>query len=146
MEAAVDVNSAELARAMTALVRAFGLHRPEQTPCGEPIGVAEAHTLIDLSEIKALSQGELAQRLRLEKSTISRLVRQLVARGWVERTALPEDGRVMMVRLSKEGRKAAERLLQARRAKFTRLLAAIPQANRSAVIEAISTLAEAAGD
>ena len=146
MEAAVDVNSAELARAMTALVRAFGLHRPEQTPCGEPIGVAEAHTLIDLSEIKALSQGELAQRLRLEKSTISRLVRQLIVRGWVERTPLPEDGRVMMVRLSKEGRKAAERLLQARRAKFTRLLAAIPQANRSAVIEAISTLAEAAGD
>ena len=69
-----------------------------------------------------------------------------MVRGWVERTPLPEDGRVMMVRLSKEGRKAAERLLQARRAKFTRLLAAIPQANRSAVIEAISTLAEAAGD
>ena len=108
MEAAVDVNSAELARAMTALVRAFGLHRPEQTPCGEPIGVAEAHTLIDLSEIKALSQGELAQRLRLEKSTISRLVRQLMVRGWVERTPLPEDGRVMMVRLSEEGRKAAD--------------------------------------
>ena len=36
--------------------------------------VAEAHTLIDLAEIKALSQGELAERLHLEKSTISRLV------------------------------------------------------------------------
>ena len=76
----------------------------------------------------------------------TRIVRHLMARGWVERTPLLEDGRVMMVRLSKEGRKAAERLLQARRAKFTRLLAAIPQANRSAVVEAISTLAEAAGD
>ena len=53
MQAATDVNSAELARAMTALVRAFGLHRPEETPCGEPITVAEAHTLIDLSEINA---------------------------------------------------------------------------------------------
>jgi hypothetical protein len=31
------------------------LHHPEETPCGEPIGVAEAHTLIDLSEVKALS-------------------------------------------------------------------------------------------
>jgi DNA-binding MarR family transcriptional regulator len=112
----------------------------------EPIGVAEAHTLIDLSEIKALSQGELAERLRLEKSTISRLVRQLMARGWVERTPLREDGRVMMVRLSKEGRKAAERLLQARRARFSRLLAAIPEAKRSAVVEAISTLVEAADD
>jgi len=52
----------------------------------------------------------------------------------------------MMVRLSKEGRKAAERLLQARQAKFARFLAAIPQAKRSAVVQAISTLAEAAGD
>ena len=146
MQAAIDVNSAELARAMTTLVRAFGLHRPEETPCGEPITVAEAHTLIDLSEIKALSQGELAERLHLEKSTISRLVRQLLARGWVERTPLPEDGRVMMIRLSKEGRKAAERLLQARRAKFARLLAAIPQSKRCAVVQAISSLAEAAGD
>jgi DNA-binding MarR family transcriptional regulator len=82
----------------------------------------------------------------LEKSTISRLVAQLIARGWIERTPLAKDGRVMMVRLSKEGRKAAERLLQARRAKFTRLLAAIPQAKRSAVVEAISILAEAAVD
>jgi DNA-binding MarR family transcriptional regulator len=131
---------------MTALVRAFGLHRPEETPCGEPIAVAEAHTLIDLSEIKALSQGELAKRLHLEKSTISRLVRQLMARGWIERAPFAEDGRVMIVRLSNEGRKAAERLLQARRARFTRLLAAIPQAKRSAVVEAVSILAEAAGD
>jgi DNA-binding MarR family transcriptional regulator len=146
MQAAIDVNSAELARAMTALVRAFGLHRPEKTPCGAPIAVAEAHTLIDLSEISALNQGELAERLHLEKSTISRLVRQLMVRGWIERTPLPEDGRVMMVRLSKEGRKVAERLLQARRAKFTRLLAAIPETKRSGVIEAISTLAEAASD
>jgi len=73
-------------------------------------------------------------------------VRQLIARGWIERTPLPADGRVMMVRLSKEGRKAAERLLQARQAKFARFLAAIPQAKRSAVVQAISTLAEAAGD
>jgi DNA-binding MarR family transcriptional regulator len=54
---------------------------------------------IDLSEIKAVGQGELAERLHLEKSTISRLVRQLIARGWVGRAPLPNDGRVMMVRL-----------------------------------------------
>jgi DNA-binding MarR family transcriptional regulator len=47
-----------------------------------------------------------------------------------------------MVRLSNEGRKLAERLLQAGRAKFTRILAAIPETKRSGVIEAISTLAE----
>jgi hypothetical protein len=52
----------------------------------------------------------------------------------------------MMVRLSKEGRKAAERLLEARRVKFTRLSAAIPEAKRSAVVDAISILAEAAVD
>ena len=59
---------------MTALVRAFGLHRPEETPVVSLLWGAEAHPPIDLSEIKAGGQGELAERLHLEKSTISRLV------------------------------------------------------------------------
>ncbi|WP_090759491.1 MarR family transcriptional regulator [Nonomuraea maritima] len=40
-----------------------------------------------------MRQSELAQRLRLEKSTTSRLVTQLINRGRVERTPAPGDGR-----------------------------------------------------
>ena len=50
---------------MIALIRAFGLHRPDQTPCGKPVSVAEAHTLMELTREEPLSQNELALRLQL---------------------------------------------------------------------------------
>jgi DNA-binding MarR family transcriptional regulator len=46
-----------------------GLHKPDQTPCGQPVTVAEVHALMDLTTFGPAHQGELAARLQLEKST-----------------------------------------------------------------------------
>ena len=70
-----------------AFFRFFGLHKPDQTPCGQPVSVAEAHALMDL-EFGPMRQGELAVRLQLEKSTVSRLVRQMDAHGWIQRNSI----------------------------------------------------------
>jgi hypothetical protein len=35
----------ELQERMIGLVRAFGLHKPDETPCGQPVAVAGAHAL-----------------------------------------------------------------------------------------------------
>ena len=136
--------TAELARSMVDFVRAFGLHRPEETPCGEAIPVAEAHALMDLAG-GPLSHGQLAIRLRLEKSTVTRIVRQLQKRGWVERFGSERDGRVMFVRLTRKGRAAARRLEGARHVKFERLMAAIPPEQRASVIETLEVLRDAMG-
>ena len=45
------------------------LTRPDRTPCGQPVTVAEAHALIELSSEPGLSQNGLAARLQLEKSS-----------------------------------------------------------------------------
>jgi hypothetical protein len=37
---------------LIALIRVFGLHRPDQTPCGKPVAVAEAHALMEWSSPK----------------------------------------------------------------------------------------------
>ncbi len=39
-----------LAADMVGFVRAFGLHRPAETPCALPIPLGEAHALMDLAE------------------------------------------------------------------------------------------------
>jgi DNA-binding MarR family transcriptional regulator len=132
----------ELARSMVNFVRAFGLHRPEETPCGEAIPVAEAHALMDLAA-GPLSHGQLAIRLRLEKSTVTRLVRQLEKRRWVERYGSERDSRVKFIRLTAKGRAAWRRLETARHAKFERLMAAIPAKQRSSVIETLELLRDA---
>ena len=102
-----DPKSKELAAAMVALVRSFGLHRPDETPCGQPVPVAEAHALMDLAAEGPLNHGELAARLRLEKSTVSRLVRQLEKRKWIKRTPAVSDRRVIQIQLTLAGKAAA---------------------------------------
>lgn len=132
-----------LQKQMVALVRAFGLHRPEQTPCGKPVAVAEAHALMDLAQHPQLAQHELATRLRLGKSTVSRLVGQMEERGWVTRSRSTADGRVLLLELTEAGRSQAEELAQARQAKFARVLAAIPAEQRGMVVEMLGVLVEA---
>jgi len=143
MKRQADIGAADLGRSMVALVRAFGLHRPTETPCGEAIPVGEAHALMDLAERGPMSHGSLATSLRLEKSTVSRLVRQMDKRGWIERYGASGDGRVVLIRLSRKGRGAAARLDNARRAKFETLLAGIPKDKRSSTIAALEVLRKA---
>ncbi len=48
---------------------------------------------------------ELAARLRVEPSTATRAVQRLENDGLVERFTSPEDGRVVLVRITDEGRR-----------------------------------------
>lgn len=128
---------------MIALIRALGLHQPDRTPCGKPVSVAEAHALLELSRHAPLAQRDLAVWLRLEKSTVSRLVTQLVAQGWVQRAPSSSDGRVLLLSLTPEGQRIAGDLAAARRARFARLLQAIPAARRDEIAGALGLLVEA---
>jgi DNA-binding MarR family transcriptional regulator len=143
MKKKLDSSASDLANAMVALVRAFGLHRPNETPCGAPVPVAEAHAIMDLAAAGPMNHGQLAVRLRLEKSTVSRLVRQLEKRNWIERTSAKHDRRVVQIRLTAAGKRAAKRLAAARHSKFDELLAAIPKQKRRFILEAMSDLVAA---
>ncbi|MFG1942655.1 MarR family winged helix-turn-helix transcriptional regulator [Nonomuraea sp. NPDC048826] len=133
----------DLQEAVSRFVRAFGLHQPDRTPCGRPIPVSEAHALGELARDGALRQSELTQRLRLEKSTTSRLVTQLINRGWAERVPAPDDGRGVLVRLTPAGVKAAGQLAEARAARFSSILDRVPENERAGVLHALTILTEA---
>ena len=143
MQTGYEVNTKELLESVVAFVRSFGLHKPDQTPCGQPVAVAEAHALMDLAAFGSMRQGELAARLQLEKSTVSRLVRQMEAHGWIQRNSDHHDGRAVLLRLTRQGRETATEIARARREKFARILAAIPEDKRSMVMEAIAILERA---
>lgn len=137
------MNEYELQEQMMALVRTFGLHKPEETPCGRGVTVAAAYTLTELAKEKQLSQNELVQRLNLAKSSVSRLVDKLVKRGWIARERSLEDGRVWLLSLTDEGQSTAENLTQARQAKFAQVLAHIPQEEQKNVLHALEVLVQA---
>jgi DNA-binding MarR family transcriptional regulator len=131
---------------LAAFIRAFGLHQPERTPCGVPIPVSEAHAMLELERDGPMAQHELGARLRLEKSTVSRLVGQLESRGWVARSRGARDGRVTMLELTDAGRQSAVQLGAARADRFTRLLEAIPPDERTLVLDGLTILVEALRD
>lgn len=133
----------QLQEAVARFVRAFGLHQPDQTPCGRPVPVSEAHALGELARDGALRQSDLAHRLRLEKSTTSRLVTQLINRGWAERTPAPDDGRGVLVQLTPAGVNAVTQLAEARAERFSSLLDRIPEDERDDVLRALDILTEA---
>ncbi|MBQ0977180.1 MarR family winged helix-turn-helix transcriptional regulator [Micromonospora sp. M61] len=132
--------------ALMRFVRNFGLHQPDRTPCGQPLPVSEAHAMVEIAREAQIRQVELARRLRLEKSTVSRLVTNLVNRGWVHRETAEGDGRGVLLLLTAAGTTAAARQADARRDRLTTLLDRVPDDQRAAVVRALQTLAEATNE
>lgn len=98
---------------------------------------------MELSNGQPPSQNELSTRLSLEKSTVSRLVKILERRGWLQRSRNEADRRVMQLTLTDAGQRAADQLATARREKFDRILSAIPKAQQAVVLDSLNILVEA---
>ena len=70
-------DAAELHRLFMDLARLAGLLQPDEAGAGHPISLSQAFALHELAFENGLSQRELAERLRLEKSSVSRLAAEL---------------------------------------------------------------------
>lgn len=78
---------------------------------GAELSHAQLELLIELYERGELPAGELAAAARLSPATVTQMLDHLAAAGHVERVRSPEDRRVVVSRLTQEGR----RLLIAKR-------------------------------
>lgn len=139
-------DSIELQKRMIELVRSFRLHQPDQTPCGVSIAVSDAHALAEISESPSLTQGDLAERLRLEKSTVSRLAEKLERLGWVAREQDQLDRRVVRLDLTDSGRRLVDQLKEARTNKFAQVMSQIPPHQRNTVLQSLDVLIQAMGE
>jgi DNA-binding MarR family transcriptional regulator len=142
---AADASATAFADAFVEFVRGFGLLAADRTPCGAPLSPAEAHALTVLRSGR-MSQRALGERLKLSKSTTSRLVDQLTARGWVDRAADPADGRVQLVGPTEAGQRVAADVARRRADRLGALLDRVPEAQRPAVTHALRLLEEASRD
>ena len=129
---------------MLQLVRSLGLHKPDQTPCGQPVSVAEAHALLEIAREPGLTQNNLASRLGLEKSTVSRIAGMLERRRWIRRVRDERDARFVRLHLTQHGIKANVRIAESRRGKFERIFRGIPPDRRRSIVESLALLSEVA--
>lgn len=91
------------------LVRSEGLLEPHDH-AGLRVSVSEILTLQTLVEQPGIPQNDLAERLGLEKSTVSRLVAGMEQRGWVARDRDPENRRYVRLALTAQGHDMARRI------------------------------------
>jgi DNA-binding MarR family transcriptional regulator len=129
------------------LVRSFGLLSAAQTPCGMPLALSHAHALMALLDRErrgeASTQQDLVRGLGVDKSNVTRLCAKMVAAGQLAQDDAPDDGRAWSVSLTAKGRRLAERVEEASRARFDRLLEAVPADARAGVIRSLDLLNEA---
>jgi DNA-binding MarR family transcriptional regulator len=86
------------------LVRAGGLLHADQMVPGHPISLSQAFALHELDTGTPLSQRDLAERLRLEKSSVSRMAAEMERKGWLVRERDPDNRRLYRLRLTDRGR------------------------------------------
>jgi DNA-binding MarR family transcriptional regulator len=140
-----EVRTADI-RAFRRLARRF--HRqtggllPDRPCCGG-ITVPQCHVLLELDEMGGATLQALSDALCLDKSTASRTVHALVARGLVKRAANEEDRRCLALTLSPAGVRAAAAIDALGDGNARRVFDAIPRERHAAVVECLRLLVEA---
>lgn len=80
---------------------------------GVPLDRAAVALLRQVADSDPLRPGELAQRLGVEASHVTRTVQQLQKSGYVTRIPDPDDRRAQRIRLTDAGREAIDRVRDA---------------------------------
>ncbi len=104
---------------------------------------AELRCLMLLAGQRYLTAKDLARRLEVVKSRVTKIVDGLRRKGLVETVADPEDARVKLIRLTGLGRDKAAEIERFNQGLHQRLLADIPPAERQQVLGTLVSLRSA---
>jgi DNA-binding MarR family transcriptional regulator len=125
---ASEADDPRVAEALTALRQiVHSLHRASRSAeRAHGVSGAQLFVLQLLADAPAHSLNALAERTLTHQSSVSVVVSRLVARGLVERSRSPEDGRRIELRLSAEGEELLTQTPAAMQIRLIESLRALP--------------------
>lgn len=127
-----DLVETLMARVMR--VVAVHLDAPVGDIAGTALSGAEGSLLVELRAASELTQQQLADRLSIDKSRVSRLCAALERKELLVRERDASDRRNLRLCLTESGERAAERLRHDWRAFHERMLAAMTPTERQALL------------
>ena len=133
MRRAITKQAKELYQVFTQLARGYQFRDKHATYICD-LTVSQCHSLEYLQTLGSLTMGQLAGKLYLDVSTMTRVVDNLVAKGLATRTSDPQDRRVIRVQITDEG---VDRVVQVQGkliAEYQTVLEKIAPDGREAVI------------
>jgi DNA-binding MarR family transcriptional regulator len=103
------------------------------------------HTILEIGARGPMTSVQLAEILHLEKSSISRMVRKLVACGELRETSDADDARAKPLSLTPKGRRTLATLHDFGRRQVSSALARLTETERKIVREGLVVYARALG-
>lgn len=109
--------------------------------CG--VNTSQCFLLVEIGRKTGVCAKELAEILRVDKSSISRSVEELVQKGYVNRETSREDRRSVVLSLTESGRERFNRIEHDMEEKFRKVMAGIEKEKQEQVLEALRIYNEA---
>ena len=109
--------------------------------CG--LSVSQCYVLETLRQSGPLSMNELADKMHLTISTITRVIQPLLAKSYLSRKEDNKDRRVRLISLTKDGEDFALRAWKSNIESEKVILGNFPEENREMLIEFLSQLNQA---
>jgi MarR family 2-MHQ and catechol resistance regulon transcriptional repressor len=141
----LEADAAELHAALSELVRVYQF-RDRDRICCHDISVTQCYALEALIRRGPSGLNELAAELYLDKSTASRVVATLERKKYVTRERHAEDGRAVVLTVSRAGRRLYERIRTDLVGETRQLLEDFPPEVRKGAARLILQLARAAAE
>ena len=113
--------------------------------CRAEVTPAQCHALLELEETGPVPNGELAARLQVDASTLSRTIDHLVEKGLVARETHPGDRRATLLELSQRGGEVAAGIHETADALYRDILDNLPADRRGEVLRRFSQLVDGFG-
>ncbi len=115
-------------------------------PALDEMTMPQFRVLVVLDGAGPLRMSDLAERIGVHPSTLSRTVERLVASGSIQRASAEESRREVHVELSERGRALVRDVTERRRTDISAVLSSLPEAEREAVRRGMELFAAAAGE
>lgn len=115
----------KLTRAVNRLVASLDASLADQGLTGSQLAVLEA-----VLHLGPMSQTALCEKLLLSGGNLTLVVTNLEKAGWVKRERTAEDRRVVIVSLSREGRRLIERIFPTHARRIAELFGALSAAEQ----------------
>lgn len=122
-------------------VRRFGLLENNVTPCGFPLSVSQVYAMEQL-EKNATSITELASFLGLERSTVSRLVDDLVRGEFVIREVNPANRREVVLNLSDKGARSIKKVREQSVQFYRSVMSELSNEDKASILQGFKLFSE----
>lgn len=122
--------------------RKLGLLNEIHSSCCD-VTLAQCHAIVEIGRHPQISLNELAIKLGLDKSTISRTLLALVQNGIAIRETDPDDRRYATIQLTDKGYEIFEHIEQNMDERFRNIASDIPVEKREQVLESLLILNQA---